>query len=162
MDLAPRTDRDLFRILLGAGGVGPRLAMAILGTMTHQDIVRSIVTEDAGALTVVPGVGKRGRRRSCSNWRPSWRVSTPRWSDRPVWWGPRALESLGYSTEEINGVMGEIGPGIGHRDPDQGGPPRPGQVIAMREDSLLNPTIETDEEVTLRPSISMSSSGRTA
>jgi holliday junction DNA helicase RuvA len=103
-------DRDLFRILLGAGGVGPKLAMAILGTMTHHEIVRSIVTEDADALTVVPGVGKRGAQKIVLELAPKLAgvdadvVSTTLVTVR------QALEGLGYSTEEINGVMGELDP----------------------------------------------------
>jgi Holliday junction DNA helicase RuvA len=104
-------DRDLFRVLLGAGGVGPKLAMAISGTMTHEEIVRSIVTEDSDALTVVPGVGKRGAQRIVLELAPKLAGI-----DADVIGSPstitvrQALESLGYTTEEINGVMGEIDP----------------------------------------------------
>jgi Holliday junction DNA helicase RuvA len=104
-------DRDLFRVLLGAGGVGPKLAMAILGTMTHEEVVRAIVTEDADALTVVPGVGKRGAQKIVLELAPklagagaeavgSTNTVTVR----------QALEGLGYSTEEINSVIGEVDP----------------------------------------------------
>jgi len=105
-------DRDLFRILLGAGGVGPKLAMAISGTMSHEEIVRSIATEDADALTVVPGVGKRGAQRIVLELAPKLAGI-----DADVVGSPstitvrQALEGLGYTTEEINGVMGELDPG---------------------------------------------------
>jgi len=105
-------DRDLFRVLLGAGGVGPKLAMAISGTMSHQEIVRSIVTEDADALTVVPGVGKRGAQKIVLELAPKLTgfdaevVGTPNTVTVR-----QALEGLGYSTEEINGVMSELDPG---------------------------------------------------
>ncbi len=105
-------DRDLFRVLLTAGGVGPKLALAISGTMTHQEIVRSIVTEDADALTVVPGVGKRGAQKIVLELAPKLAGF-----DADVVGSPntvtvrQALEGLGYSTEEINGVMNELDPG---------------------------------------------------
>jgi Holliday junction DNA helicase RuvA len=105
-------DRDLFRVLLGAGGVGPKLAMSILGSMTHNEIVRAIVTEDADSLTVVPGVGKRGAQKIVLELAPKLAGI-----DAGVVGSPntltvrQALEGLGYSTEEINGVMNELDPG---------------------------------------------------
>jgi Holliday junction DNA helicase RuvA len=105
------SDRDLFRILLGAGGVGPKLAMSILGTMTHQEIVRSIVTEDADALTVVPGVGKRGAQKIVLELAPKLAaVDAEVVGSTSLVTVRQALEGLGYSTEEINGVMGELDP----------------------------------------------------
>jgi Holliday junction DNA helicase RuvA len=105
-------DRDLFRVLLGAGGVGPRVAMAILGSMTHHEIVRAIVTEDADALTVVPGVGKRGAQKIVLELAPKLAGVDAEVVGSPSTITVRqALEGLGYSTEEINGVMGELDPG---------------------------------------------------
>lgn len=104
-------DRDLFRILLGAGGVGPKLAMAISGTMSHEEIVRAIVTEDPDSLTVVPGVGKRGAQKIVLELAPKLAgidvdvVGSP--STVTV---RQALEGLGYTTEEINGVISELDP----------------------------------------------------
>jgi Holliday junction DNA helicase RuvA len=104
-------DRDLFRVLLSAGGVGPKLAMAISGTMTHQEIVRSIITEDADALTVVPGVGKRGAQRIVLELAPKLAGIDVEVVGSPATLTVRqALEGLGYTTEEINGVMGELDP----------------------------------------------------
>lgn len=104
-------DRDLFRVLLGAGGVGPKLAMAILGSMTHKEIIRAIATEDADALTVVPGVGKRGAQKIVLELAPKLAGADVEMSGATSTVTVRqALEGLGYSTEEINGVMGEIDP----------------------------------------------------
>ncbi len=104
-------DRDLFRILLGAGGVGPKLAMSILGAMSHDEIVRSIVTEDADALTVVPGVGKRGAQKIVLELAPKLAgIDADSVSSTSTVTVRQALEGLGYSTEEINAVMGEVDP----------------------------------------------------
>ena len=105
-------DRDLFRILLGAGGVGPKLAMAISGSMSHQEIVRAIVTEDSDALTVVPGVGKRGAQKIVLELAPKLAGIDPDVVGSPSTVTVRqALEGLGYTTEEVNGVMSEVDPG---------------------------------------------------
>jgi Holliday junction DNA helicase RuvA len=104
-------DRDLFRILLGAGGVGPKLAMAILGSMTHQEVVRAIVTEDSDALTVVPGVGKRGAQKIVLELAPKLAgVDAEMVSSTSTVTVRQALEGLGYTSEEINGVIGELDP----------------------------------------------------
>jgi Holliday junction DNA helicase RuvA len=104
-------DRDLFRVLLGAGGVGPKLGMAILGSMSHDEIVRAIVTEDADALTVVPGVGKRGAQKIVLELAPKLAgVDAEVVGATSTVTVRQALEGLGYSTEEINGVLGEVDP----------------------------------------------------
>jgi Holliday junction DNA helicase RuvA len=104
-------DRDLFRILLGAGGVGPKLAMAILGSMTHQEVVRAIVTEDSDALTVVPGVGKRGAQKIVLELAPKLAgVDAEMVSSTSTVTVRQALEGLGYTSEEINAVIGELDP----------------------------------------------------
>jgi Holliday junction DNA helicase RuvA len=104
-------DRDLFRILLGAGGVGPKLAMAILGSMTHQEVVRAIVTEDSDALTVVPGVGKRGAQKIVLELAPKLAgVDAEMASSTSTVTVRQALEGLGYTSEEINAVIGELDP----------------------------------------------------
>jgi Holliday junction DNA helicase RuvA len=104
-------DRDLFRVLLGAGGVGPKLAMAILGSMTHQEVVRAIVTEDSDALTVVPGVGKRGAQKIVLELAPKLAgVDAEMVSSTSTVTVRQALEGLGYTSEEINAVIGELDP----------------------------------------------------
>jgi Holliday junction DNA helicase RuvA len=104
-------DRDLFRVLLSAGGVGPKLAMSISATMTHQEIVRSIITEDADALTAVPGVGKRGAQRIVLELAPKLAGVDVEVVGSPTTVTVRqALEGLGYTTEEINGVIAELDP----------------------------------------------------
>ena len=55
--------RALFTILLGATGVGPKLALAALGTLGSTVLRRAVVTEDVDALTVVPGLGKKSAQR---------------------------------------------------------------------------------------------------
>ena len=53
----------MFTRLGGVTGVGPRMAMAILSAMSLRDLSVALVTGDAGALTKVPGVGKKTAQR---------------------------------------------------------------------------------------------------
>ncbi len=54
-----QTDRDLFNILLGVDGVGPKVALSVLSTMTLDAIQRAIFADEAELLSRVPGVGKK-------------------------------------------------------------------------------------------------------
>ncbi len=49
----------MFEQLLTSSGVGPRLAMAALGTLRVDDLRAAIATSDVAALTAVPGIGKK-------------------------------------------------------------------------------------------------------
>lgn len=55
--------RELFEVLLAVTGVGPKLALAALGTLGAEGLRRAVVTEDVAALTVIPGVGRKGAQR---------------------------------------------------------------------------------------------------
>ncbi len=55
--------RDLFLTLLSVSGVGPRLAMATLAVHDALALRRVLHDGDVGALTRVPGIGKRGAER---------------------------------------------------------------------------------------------------
>ena len=55
--------RTLFITLLGVTGVGPKLALAALGTLSATGLRRAVVTEDVDALTAVPGLGKKSAQR---------------------------------------------------------------------------------------------------
>lgn len=104
-------DRDLFRILLGASGVGPKVALSMLATLTNTEIIRSIVSEDADALTAAPGVGKRGAQKIVLELAPKLAGHEAEVVGSETTLTVRqALEGLGYSTEEINGVMSELDP----------------------------------------------------
>lgn len=52
-------ERELFRRLLGASGVGAKLALAMLSTYTAERLARALVEKDVNALKQVSGVGKK-------------------------------------------------------------------------------------------------------
>lgn len=54
-----QADRELFTMLLGVDGVGPRIALAVLSTLTIDAVQRAVFTEEADILSRVPGVGKK-------------------------------------------------------------------------------------------------------
>ncbi|HZD38582.1 MAG TPA: Holliday junction branch migration protein RuvA, partial [Actinomycetes bacterium] len=56
-------ERQAFELLLGASGVGPKLAQAMLAVHSPEELRRAVSTEDLAALTAVPGVGRKGAQR---------------------------------------------------------------------------------------------------
>ncbi|WP_019927120.1 Holliday junction branch migration protein RuvA [Nocardia sp. BMG111209] len=55
--------RDLFGLLQTVSGVGPRLAMAVLAVLEPESLRKALAEGNIGALTRVPGIGKRGAER---------------------------------------------------------------------------------------------------
>lgn len=51
--------REVFDLLLSVNGIGPRLAMSILSTLTPDTIRRAVINEQADLFNRVPGVGKK-------------------------------------------------------------------------------------------------------
>ncbi len=56
-------ERNVFELLQTASGVGPRLALAMLAVHSPDALRRAISTEDLNALSMVPGIGKKGAQR---------------------------------------------------------------------------------------------------
>jgi Holliday junction DNA helicase RuvA len=102
-------DRDLFRLLLGASGVGPKLAMAMMASLRAQEIRRAVIAEDPAALTVVPGIGSRSAQKLILELRP--RIAGE--EADVVGSGTRAqvrdaLEGLGYAATELREVIASL------------------------------------------------------
>ncbi len=56
-------DLQLFEVLLGVNGVGPKVALAILGTLSPELLKSAILREEAAVLQRVPGIGKKTAER---------------------------------------------------------------------------------------------------
>jgi Holliday junction DNA helicase RuvA len=56
-------ERDMFRILIGASGVGAKVALSILNTFEAPTLMTFILNEDVKAITTVKGVGPKVAQR---------------------------------------------------------------------------------------------------
>ena len=57
------TERALFRQLIKANGIGPKLALTILSGLSAQQFVRCVQHDDISTLVKLPGVGKKTAER---------------------------------------------------------------------------------------------------
>jgi Holliday junction DNA helicase RuvA len=104
------SERDLFRVLLGASGIGPKVAMATLGALQAEELRRAIAAEDVDTLTTVPGIGKRGAQKMILELKPKITASDAGSvvGTSTVSQVREALEGLGYQAAEIREVMAAI------------------------------------------------------
>lgn len=56
-------ERELFLRLISVSGVGPKLAITMIGIMSANEIIASIRTNNLARLTSIPGVGKKTAER---------------------------------------------------------------------------------------------------
>lgn len=105
-------ERRCFEALLGAHGVGPSLALAILSAMSPAALSTAVLEEDVDALCAIPGVGKKTAARLLLELET--RLDLPSLGDRqPASGGttsPRgearlALVELGYGPDEIRDAL---------------------------------------------------------
>jgi Holliday junction DNA helicase RuvA len=58
-------ERELFELLLGVSGVGPKVALAIVSGYTPAELRRAIVREDVALFESIPGIGRKTAQRVC-------------------------------------------------------------------------------------------------
>ena len=112
---ASRDERACFEALLGAHGVGPALALAILSVHSPAALRRALLDDDAAALTLVPGVGKKTAARLLLDLKSRLEVPDLDLVDGNGHRAPSvradlgaALAGLGYQPEEVREVLREL------------------------------------------------------
>jgi holliday junction DNA helicase RuvA len=108
-----RDERAAFDVLIATHGIGPALAVAILGTHSPTALVDIVAGNDLGALTLVPGVGKKTAERLLIELRN--RLNLPMLDPLTSTGGStaignvrEALAGLGYASEEIRDAMRDL------------------------------------------------------
>ncbi|KUJ72939.1 Holliday junction branch migration protein RuvA [Thiomicrospira sp. WB1] len=118
---ATQVEKDLFRTLIKVNGIGARMAIGILSSMSAQEFVRCVEQEDATSLTRIPGVGKKTAERLMIEMRDrlkSWdsegaaspNVSEPLATASMSNKGQAraALESLGYKPAQAEKMLAPV------------------------------------------------------
>ncbi len=114
---AGHDERDCFEALLGAHGVGPSLALAIVSVHPPSQLRRVLVEGDLDALTLVPGVGRKTAARLLIELKarldvPELAMAVPdgngNGSSTPLAELRVALSGLGYEAEEVRRVSRQL------------------------------------------------------
>ncbi len=121
---ADAEERDLFELLQTSSGVGPRLAQAVLTVHTPDAVRRALQTEDLAALTLVPGIGRKGAQRLVLELKdkvapgdaaaPPPQPAAPGWRDTLS----EALVGLGWPAAQADDVVQRVADGHPEAGPD--------------------------------------------
>jgi len=57
------TERELFMMLIGVSGIGPKTAIALLSAVSPDEFKRRLIASEVGMLTALPGIGPKTARR---------------------------------------------------------------------------------------------------
>lgn len=121
-----RDERTLFRTLLKVNGVGPRMALTILSSVSPEGFVGAVLNNDTDSLVRLPGIGKKTAERLVIEMRDK----LDAWHQAPVSMGEgavlakpsqarhhilqdaiAALVSLGYKAPEASRMVTKIDDG---------------------------------------------------
>ncbi|MEG3068612.1 MAG: Holliday junction branch migration protein RuvA [Syntrophaceticus schinkii] len=112
-------DRAMFRALLKARGIGPKVALTIVDTFRGKDLAAILERGEVEPLLQVPGVGKKTAQRLILELKGKLPEPLSPIKDSEKGYGDpvfdevaQALLSLGYSRQEVGGVLQKLPPQI--------------------------------------------------
>lgn len=106
-------ERQIFDLVQTVSGIGPRIALAVLASLSPAELSTAIATEDLTALTSVSGIGKKGASRMVLELKDklpgvAGGASIPASGNRGASWRVAVgagLSSLGWSAREAEAAM---------------------------------------------------------
>jgi Holliday junction DNA helicase RuvA len=105
--------RTLFELVQTVSGIGPKVALSILGALTPEDLSRAIAQEDIAAIEKVPGIGRKGAQRLILELKGKlndlsgsahYQIHQPAWREQLT----SALVSLGFSPKESDNAISNV------------------------------------------------------
>ena len=103
----------LFKLLLSISGVGPKVALALLGTISPSELRQAVIQEEPGLLSRVPGIGPKTARAIIFHLKdkfiPTGVEAVPLLSDADAE-VIAALTSLGFSLVEAQAALQSLPP----------------------------------------------------
>jgi len=105
--------RSLFELVQTVSGIGPKVALSILGALTPEDLGRAISQEDIAAIEKVPGIGRKGAQRLILELKGklSDLSHTQQYKSHQTAWREQltsALVSLGFSPKESDAAISNV------------------------------------------------------
>jgi Holliday junction DNA helicase RuvA len=108
---ASEAERDLFLMLIGVQGVGPKVAQAVLSGGPPRELLGAIASGDAARFQAVPGIGKRTAERIIVELRDkvagavAEEIVITRASNDPRAIAREGLLGLGYTPQETDAML---------------------------------------------------------
>jgi|TARA_B100001013_G_scaffold96871_1_gene54252 Holliday junction DNA helicase RuvA len=111
-------EREVFLLLIGISGIGPKLAITILSGILPDELKDKIISGDIGSLTSIPGVGAKTAKRIIVELKDKFtkieegslgfsdKLNSKLYDD-----ALNALSSLGYSPQQSKQVLNHIANG---------------------------------------------------
>lgn len=104
--------RQLFELVQTVSGIGPKVALSILNSLTPDQLARSVASEDVSAIEKVPGIGRKGAQRLILELQGKISVGSghqkishqPAWREQLV----SALISLGFSAKDSDVALSTV------------------------------------------------------
>ena len=102
--------RKLFELVQTVSGIGPKVALSIMGALSAEDLARAISQEDTSIIERVPGIGKKGAQRMILELKGkiaelstghSYQGHQPPWREQLT----SALVSLGFTPKESDSAI---------------------------------------------------------
>jgi len=105
-------ERELFELLLGVSGVGPKVALAIVSGSTPAELRRAIARDDVKRFQAIPGIGLKTAQRVVLELKeklPLVETAADRGGDLTA---RDALVELGWSLVDAERVLAEVDPSL--------------------------------------------------
>jgi holliday junction DNA helicase RuvA len=109
---AAEAERELFLLLIGVQGVGPKVALAVLSGGSPRELLNAIASGDSARFQAVPGIGKRTAERIIVELREKVAgratddiVVRRTASDDPRSLAREGLVGLGFTPQEADGLL---------------------------------------------------------
>ena len=96
-----RQDLEMFRMLIGVNGVGPKSALGILSVLSPDTLRLAIISGDAKAISKAPGIGSKTAQRIILDLKDKVKAED-------ILYGGNDMVSGGGAAAEVSGV-GEVG-----------------------------------------------------
>ena len=105
--------RSAFELVQTVSGIGPKVALAILGAHSPQSLAVAIAQEDIKAIEKVPGIGRKGAQRLILELKgkiSDFGSSNHKQVHQPVWREQltSALISLGFSAKDSDAAISAV------------------------------------------------------
>lgn len=110
---ATREELQTFQLLIAISGIGPKAGLAILSTLSVEELRFAVLSQDVKTISKTPGIGKKSAERLIIELKDKMKLEDAlRWEEEPIEQGEEAtkenshtevtlaLVSLGYSNSD--------------------------------------------------------------